>query len=375
MTTSSVLDKPKQTRLVHIDAIRGLMMLLVMCVHLGSNSDLMQILRLVRMPLFITISGFLVFSADYDSTKVRQKSLNRIVKQLYPTIFLWLLWNLLFCIKESQCFPSAITLISNPFKNAFWFTFVLVEYFFIALPWLILFNRMQWRNEIVALLLVNICVVFIFLENVIDVLFTKYWFFDLIGNSLSFKLVVRWGAFFFLGMIAKIYHNYLEEIGQKWIVLVLALVCFVFSAEIYFVIHDPWISRLARYISGISGMLTIYCIFLHLSSSVQPLLQKVIYYLSIVGRKTLEIYLLHFFILLLYGDYIFGNLGLDNIMNTWYGFPVIFSIAIGMAFVIIIFVAFLRLIGLYEFIFPQKTEKLLTVYNIFKNKLKLSIQA
>lgn len=106
--------------MVHIDACRGLTMLLVVYVHtireLGTHSDLAVLCSLFRMPMFLAVSGFLAFSVDYDSGKCRTKSLNRLVRQLYPTIVLWLSFVACASIYESCAIPSLLALLCDPMK-------------------------------------------------------------------------------------------------------------------------------------------------------------------------------------------------------------------------------------------------------------------
>lgn len=374
MKENLISDEPKKSRLVHIDACRGLAIMLVVYWHVilatGTMSELCIYFALFREPVFFAISGFFMFSIDYDVTKCSQKSLNRVVRQLYPTILLWLCCVVCTSIYRSKSIPSLLALLCNPYKHGYWFTFTVVELCFIALPWLILFNRKQWRKREITLILIALCLFFISVEPVVYDVLGRYWLVDIIGNAVTITGVVGNAWLFFLGMIAKLHHQSLDRIAKKWKALVIALLCFAVSSRLYLDVTEGAVHTMAHYMGALSGMAALYCMFLKLSLVKNIVIRKIIYWLTIVGKKTLEIYLIHWFVLLFTQPLIVKS-GIGTALNTWYEFPVVLSFAVAIAIIILGFVKLLKLMGIYEIIFPQSTEKVSAFFNVCKTKLKL----
>lgn len=350
-------------------------MLLVVYFHItmtfGIYTDMIRLLSLVRMPMFLAISGFAAFSLDYDPVKIRYRSLNRLIRQLYPSILFWLGGSIIISVYELHSIPSLLVLLCNPYKGGNWFTFALAELFFLALPLLFLFNKKKLERVEMTLILAVVALSLIFIAAPINELIDGYWLFDIVGNALSLKLVIWRGCFFFLGMIAKLHHQSLERASNKWYTLVGAMLCFAVFSRGYFLFEDGIINKLAYYLSAVSGMLALYCIFLKLTAVKNAVIKNIIYWFTVVGKRTLEIYLLHWFVLL-FAQPLVVDCGLENVLNTWYEFPVVFAIAIAIAITILSFVKLLKLIGVYEIFFPQSTEKVLAFVNACRMKLRLS---
>lgn len=79
---------PKNSnRELWIDVLRGITMLLVIYSHIcGVNSNYNSVFITTRMPLFFFISGFFMYSVEYNFSLVLRRLKNRILKQLFPTI-------------------------------------------------------------------------------------------------------------------------------------------------------------------------------------------------------------------------------------------------------------------------------------------------
>lgn len=208
-------------------------------------------------------------------------------------------------------------------------------------------------------------------EMPIQDLIDRVWYLDIVGNTLNLKMVFSSGFCFFLGMIAKLHHNSLERIGNKWFTWIIVLLCFAVFSRVYFVAPEGSLQRLAKYLCAVSGMIALYCIFLKLSSVKNVVTQKILYWLTIVGKRTLEIYLLHWFVLL-FARPLIVNSGIETLLNTWYEFPVVFAIAVAIAITILSLIKLLKRIGIYELVFPQSTDKFLAFFKGFKVKLSMS---
>ncbi len=113
----------------YIDILRGILMILVVMVHIDTNIILPNInlefniiLTKIRMPLFFFISGFLAHSKNYNSNIFTNRLFNRIICQLYPTIIIFLLYNIV-------TFTPINDALRNPFKYGYWFTYIVFLHF------------------------------------------------------------------------------------------------------------------------------------------------------------------------------------------------------------------------------------------------------
>ncbi len=113
----------------YIDILRGILMILVVMVHIDTylimpkiNLEFNIILTKIRMPLFFFISGFLAHSKNYNSNIFTNRLFNRIICQLYPTIIIFLLYNIVTGTPINDA-------LSNPSKNGYWFTYIVFLHF------------------------------------------------------------------------------------------------------------------------------------------------------------------------------------------------------------------------------------------------------
>ena len=132
MTNETIAaNKP---RLGWLDALRGFTMILVVTNHVALKSFGMQIrwsaalqfFLLFRMPLFFFISGFLAYKASrlWDARTLRELSLKKMRVQLIPTIVFFLLY--LAMIPSAPFLDSLQEALASGMKAGYWFTLVLL---------------------------------------------------------------------------------------------------------------------------------------------------------------------------------------------------------------------------------------------------------
>ena len=124
----------KKPRLGWLDALRGFTMILVVTNHVALKSFGMQIrwsaalqfFLLFRMPLFFFISGFLAYKASrlWDARTLRELSLKKMRVQLIPTIVFFLLY--LAMIPSAPFLDSLQEALASGMKAGYWFTLVLL---------------------------------------------------------------------------------------------------------------------------------------------------------------------------------------------------------------------------------------------------------
>ena len=128
----------KKPRLEWLDALRGFTMILVIANHIcnmgfGMNlkvSSSMQFLVMFRMPLFFFVSGFLAYKASqvWNFSNFGSLLWKKIKVQTIPTIVFFLLAT---AILNRHFWPALEESFHSPYTGGYWFTIVLL-YMFIA---------------------------------------------------------------------------------------------------------------------------------------------------------------------------------------------------------------------------------------------------
>lgn len=121
-------------RLGWLDALRGFTMLLVVTNHVAMKSFGMQIrwsaalqfFLLFRMPLFFFISGFLAYKASrvWNARTLGELSLKKLRVQIIPTVVFFLLF--LAMIPTTPFVDSLNEALASSMKAGYWFTLVLL---------------------------------------------------------------------------------------------------------------------------------------------------------------------------------------------------------------------------------------------------------
>lgn len=179
-------------------------------------------------------------------------------------------------------------------KGGYWFTFVLFEFFIISM--LSEHFCKKWGFWLAIVLSVS--------SYFHDAYYNRYlshfgWITDVVG-FLSFK-TWRFYLFFYLGILVKRHFNEFLQITSKHYVIILVFACFALMAYLPHS-ENVTISYLVFALGGISGMVMIFTLFRNLYTSSYFHLPSSIFHhpssiLQYIGTRTLDIYLLHYFIL------------------------------------------------------------------------------
>lgn len=281
-------------RINYIDALRGFSMLLIVIGHVmlysfdlgGYNTVLGSIILTFRMPMFFFISGYIAYKVSemwnvrFYLNNVKKKALIQII----PTIFFFVLFAL--------CYGgNPFGFLSHGFDR-FWFTFVLFEMFAIYYT-IALISHYTSRHftdiGLISLSVIGILVLIFFRDE------SQLW------NVLCLENLTKYFQFFAFGIICR-KHNakFSQTINNQpfrggcilsFIICMLLYFNTDFESSyplIYKGIHDI----IVRY----SGLLVIYIFFLHYHDYFDKQ-TKFNNWLLFVGRRTLDIYLLHYFFL------------------------------------------------------------------------------
>lgn len=283
-------------RINYLDGLRGFTMLLVVYCHLcmlaynrghGHISDINMVLLTFRMPLFFFISGFFLYKPGFTAEVLRQRSRRRLVRQLCPTLIVGALYCIVFKDADfaGMCFDF--------YKYGYWFTFVSVEMFFIAAPLLYLLDRRGVADRRKRLAL-----------------------FALVGVAASLLLVVqiRMGAmghkaltlinsyqllrnliYFFAGMALRMYYDKLAGIISSVWTLLAGVLCMAgvhWASGLSFepqAVMSNWPKAFAGIATSVAAFSLLYRTRFGGSRPARML--------EAVGKSTLEIYLLHYFVI------------------------------------------------------------------------------
>ena len=278
-------------RIEYIDAMRGFTMILVVFSHVCSmcfgdrSMGYNDVFYLFRMPCFFFISGWL-----FDPLKGTLSSVakHKFMVQIIPTVIFLLL------LAPPPLFFSRL----GATKGGYWFTFVLFEYFIISM----LSSRYLKKWGLLLAIIISVSSYFY------DAYYNRYfsqlgWFTDVVG-FLSFK-TWRFYLFFYMGMMVKRHFDDFLWLTNKRYVLVTMTICFAVMAYLPHFEHVVF-SYLIFAVAGISGAIMIFTIFRYLDGSCFSSLISHHSPLNYIGTRTLDIYLLHYFVLprflLLYGE-------------------------------------------------------------------------
>ena len=270
-------------RIGYIDAMRGFTMILVIYSHICTfclgDSDMAfnNVFFLFRLPCFFFISGWL-FQVTVPVWPIIRK---KFMVQIVPTLFF------LFLLAPPPDFFHQF----GAFKGGYWFTFALFVYFVLYIGSYLLFRRYKGRMANVIMLLMAFVIsmsAYWYDINYSRLSSMQTWQKDILG-LLSF-VTWRYYLFFFLGTLARKYFpSFLILTGNRKVVVLVVISFFAISQIPH---SDMFICEYFIFaIGGILGITMIFAAFrsLYASFRLSPL--------EYVGKRTLDIYLLHYFFL------------------------------------------------------------------------------
>lgn len=292
-----------------------------------------------RMPLFFFISGYFAYNFNYTSKLLKQRTLNRINRQLFTTIIFWISYCILFVCSDLESFIR-LPFVSD--KNGYWFTFVSVEFFFMFAPILWLFCKYKFsrqRQTLILLLLVVMFAVVYGISRYFPSVYHK-------GALFSIYHVLKYGIYFIIGMLYKLNESRIKQavtnIYSCLFYLTLSIAILFFNPIHSFIINEVLVA----------GLLIAF-IFSAASNIYKSKTVNNSYFTTFmvyIGQMTLEIYLLHYFVIAFFKTTNISHY-LEPHINKWSEFPVFLSISLVILATCIGFVFILKKINLYKPIF------------------------
>ena len=310
-------------RLGWLDALRGFTMLLVVTNHVALKSFGMQIrwstalqfFLLFRMPLFFFISGFLAYKASriWNAHTLGELTLKKLRVQIIPTAVFFLLF--LAMIPTTPFIDSLNEALASSMKAGYWFTLVLLymllTFYLFSYVESKIFRGYEGTGArgrentpappilIILLFIVSLCL--------FETCYLPRQFSWAMGhkgppnefmNYSSLVEMIRYFPFFLYGAIV---HRYWERaqrlMDSRWFFPVVVLLALITTIEVikwhYFRLE--WAS-LPHTLAMFLLLTMVFMFFRHYSDffSDKTALGRG---LQFIGRRTLDIYLLHYFFL------------------------------------------------------------------------------
>ena len=292
-------------RIEYIDAMRGFTMILVVYSHIcgmclgdrwmGWN----DVFFLFRLPCFFFISGWLFeqIGRQWNSVTVRHTVRHKFMVQIVPTVIFLLL------LAPPPLFFSRL----GATKGGYWFTFALFEFFLLCI-----FSEKymkKWGGAFaIAISAAAFCYDIYYnrlqleLQNVQWSMFNGQWITDALG-FLSF-MTWRYYLFFFVGAwVKRHFDTFVSWTNKAW-AIVAVTAGFTLIAMMPHSDHAirEYLLFAVGGILGLTMVFTFFRVFARFFSKDRWLGRSLIY----IGTRTLDIYLLHYFILprflILYSD-------------------------------------------------------------------------
>lgn len=329
----------KSKRIEYIDAMRGFTMLLVVVSHIFVHSfhtenSFNTFFLTLRMPLFFFISGFVLYKADADWRfhNVTAFIYKKLLVQIIPTVvFLSVAayifhWNIL----ASFCSYS---------KMGYWFTYTLFFYFVIyaVTQWFIgCWGGKKYTDDIILMAIG----LFLYAVGRNEIL-------EKIGVPSKISGILSLGEFFYfiffiIGTRIRKYFNVFQTIlDNKHAMAFLIIINFtLFFIRSRYDLPAHFIKGNVTLLLGLVGLINVFAFFRRYQECFTKKTRLGVA-MQYIGRRTLDIYLLHY-LLLPYGMASLGTLLYEN-TNDLISFIIAIIFAVLVITVCLLISSFIRL--------------------------------
>lgn len=302
------ITQTKKPRLEWLDALRGFTMILVVAYHVAEmgfgeswrHSSSMPFLVLFRMPLFFFVSGFLAYRASqvWDFRNFGSLLWKKIKVQTIPTIVFFLLAT---AILNAHFWPAFLESFHSPYKGGYWFTIVLLYMFVVYYCFSYLESKLKVRSWIPITVLFVISLAFY--ESCYQ---PKYFswalgykgaktftYYFLMDSSLG-QLLLYFPFFLYGNIVHRYWDKWQRLMDSKWFfpVIILIVVFATVDALKWHTMRMAW--GIVPLTVAKFGLLTITFMYFRHYQQYFTKLSPIGISLQYIGRRTLDIYLLHF---------------------------------------------------------------------------------
>lgn len=276
-------------RIGYLDALRGFIMFVIVefhvtffCFHASNRvCSFTWYLMQITVPMFFFISGFLAYRRD---VKWDLGHLGRFFKKKIPFL---LVGATLFFLLYVYVFDRGLSnAVFTAGKCGYWFTYVLLI-FFILYAVVRFLVREPWAD--IVLVLLGLALLVTAWPGYKD-------YVPLSGKVLTFLSVDFWHLFiyFVFGTLVKKHFALVERLlDGKWLVTLCLLIYFLGNI---FQNYIPVSYKILSVFFALSGIVILFSFF-HNKQALFSGQTKLGLALQLVGRRTLDIYLIHFFLI------------------------------------------------------------------------------
>lgn len=290
-----------KNRINYIDALRGFTMIMVVFAHVltfgfkMNDSFISQLFVTFRMPMFFFISGYIAYKGveRWDGAFYKKMLKKKAIVQIIPATVFWLLFVL--WLSNDQMSPWDY--IAQRGFIGYWFTYTLLVFFVIYYTISLIANKMPLsvggRFMDIALVLIALLGIATYIVLTAAVRTLYLYTFSILNACIYFQ-------FFVFGILSRKYLEGFEKMLNKDWVIAGAMVVFVACLFILFhpiiAARTPGIlSKLCqREIVRYAGLIIVFAFFFKHASFFNRD-NWFVKSLLFVGRRTLDIYLIHFF--------------------------------------------------------------------------------
>ena len=293
-------------RIEHIDALRGFTMILVVFAHVelfgffdnSGTTIISRIFSTFRMPTFFFISGYIAYKQQkWDFTLWAKMILKKTQIQVFPTLFFGLIYT--YLISNT----TFVIFLKHEAKLGYWFTLVLLEMYIILyttnlIAEMFAKNNLTTKKRLTVIFLIGISILLYYLKTP----FLKHQSLQIVGDYFCFHKLFLYFMYFALGHIAAIHKDLFMKLLDNQYLCAIIIIIYSITLYIFITIDDAnmnkgW-ERIYRAfqgpILGTTGLLILYNFF----RKYQKLFAENSFIgkgLQTIGKRTLDIYLLHYF--------------------------------------------------------------------------------
>ena len=298
----------KKARLEWLDALRGFTMILVVAYHVCQQGFMMPVkvsssmpfLVLFRMPLFFFVSGFLAYKAGLTwnlSTLVSMTG-KKLRVQLIPTI-VFFLFAAAVIGTEPTYMENLTTKFLSTTKGGYWFTLALLYMFIIYYVFAYIESKLRWKSCVPILLLFILSMIIYETCYLPRHFWWAYGYRPIVYHSwlhtTSLLQVMQFFPFFLFGNIVRRYWDSAQRImDSKWFfpTIVVVVVFCTLDALKWHTLRMEW-ANLPTTLAKFTLLIVVFMYFRHYHQYFTKM-TWVGRSLQYIGRRTLDIYLIHF---------------------------------------------------------------------------------
>lgn len=268
-------------RILYVDRLKGFAILLVVMGHMylfsmhPNDVFIGKMIQSFHMPLFLFLSGF-VISTPPDFNKIK----NKCRKYILPMF----VFGTSFSLYIQQCFTletlgSAFKFVLGESKNGYWY-FLSLTMFYLTLPLLGMWKKRLKFMELTAPLVLYVTFYIGWRKG------------GSLGEVLSLEHAACFYPFYVLGYLSRKY-DLVAMLLKRNMIFTMALAVYVvlFNLEDGLMPHDIY-SMLTRFIAPTMAIIMVLFVFVKRENTSSPIERQ----LSLLGKETMSIYVLHFFI-------------------------------------------------------------------------------